>query len=210
MKKILMTMAAISALSIGAPAAAQYAGGNVQTRVQQLHLQVQAGIRSGAISRLEAMPLRDQLRQLTQLERQYGRDGFSGRERADLMQRANLLRQHIRYAERTGNGRFVRDDRYSENDRYARDYDRDGRWDNDRDGDRWDDDRDGDRWDDDDGRGGPLRVGQRISSDFGALPVQYRSRYRDGDGSYYRYGNGNVYQVDARTHLILRVLGGAR
>jgi len=220
MKKTLMTMAAISALSIGAPAAAQYAGGNVQARVQQLQFELQAGVRSGAISRRDAIPLRAQLRQLTQLEWQYGRDGFSGRERADLQQRINRLRQHIRYADRADNGRYDRYgqndryDRYGQNDRYDR-YDRDTRldrnsdgWDDrdfDRDG-RWDDDRDGDRYD----QSAYFRVGQRMSSDFDALPVQYRSQYRDGDGSYYRYDNGNIYQGDARTNLILRIITSMR
>ena len=58
--------------------------------------------------------------------------------------------------------------------------------------------------------GGYLRVGQRISGNFGDMPAQYRDRYRDSDGSYYRYDRGNIYQVDARTNLILRIFADGR
>ncbi|HEX8263336.1 MAG TPA: hypothetical protein VF547_10730 [Allosphingosinicella sp.] len=174
MKKILFALAATTALAAAAPAAAQYGmAGHGQIRSDQLQLQLQAGVRSGAISRAEAMPLREQLRQLTRLETLYARDGISGRERADLQHRINSLRQGIRMAARNGDGRFDRDDdrydhdgRYSRADeRYDRDNDgwddrdgnRDGRWDvdarNDSNRDGWDDrdfDRDG-RWDNDEG-----------------------------------------------------------
>ena len=218
MKKILMTMAAVSALSIGAPAAAQYAGGDMHARVQQLDAQLQAGVRSGAISRREARPLDQQIRQISQYERVNGRDGLSMRERTYLQQRIANLRQHIRYAEQTGNGRdlrYGRGDRYDDGRAYGANeegYARDARLD--RNGDGWDD-RDLDR----DGRidnasyeedSGYLRVGQRISGNFGEMPAQYRDRYRDDAGSYYRYDRGNVYQVDARTDLILRIFAGQR
>jgi hypothetical protein len=174
MNKIIIALAASAAFAGAAPAAAQYGmGGNGPVRVDQLRMQLQAGVRSGAITRDEAMPLREQLRQLTRLETLYARDGISGRERADLQHRINSLRQGIRMAARTGDGRFGQDDdRFDRDDRYGgrdvdsrydrdndgwddRDRNRDGRWDvdarydSDRDG--WDDrdrDRDG-RWDDD-------------------------------------------------------------
>ena len=218
MKKFLMTMAAVSALSIGVPAAAQYAGGDIQARVQQLQVQLQAGVRSGAISRREARPLDEQIRQISDYARYNGRDGLNGRERQYLQQRMANLSQHIRYAEHTGNGRdlrYGRGDRYDDGRAYGANdegYARDARLD--RNGDGWDD-RDLDR----DGRiengryeeeGGYLRVGQRISGNFGDMPAQYRDRYRDGEGSYYRYDRGNIYQVDARTNLILRIFADAR
>jgi len=179
MNKIIIALAATTAFAGAAPAAAQYGQGYGQQgwgqqSSAQLQLQLQAGIRSGAISRAEAMPLRDQLMQLTRLERLYARDGISGRERADLQHRINNVRQGIRFAERSGGeGRYGRDDdRYDrDDDRYSRDggYDRnndgwddrdgnrDGRWDvdarNDSNRDGWDDrdyNRDG-RWDNDQG-----------------------------------------------------------
>jgi hypothetical protein len=248
MKKILLSMAAVSALAIGAPVAAQYqnqgygngnyqanVNGNVAARIGQLQARIQAGVQSGAISRQEAQPLRQQLRQLTQLERQYSINGLSGQERADLQQRIRNLRQQIQYAE-GGRGRF-NDERYGNNEgRYGtsdrvdrdrdgyddRDYDRDGRWDDDRYGssDRIDQNRDGyddrdydrdGRWDDDvnDGRyeqpaqrGG---IGGILGNIFGGGGLRVGQRvsgnlggvpyeYRDQ----FRDGNGVYYRSDGR------------
>lgn len=226
-KIIFIALAATSAIAAAAPASAQSSGysgyGSGQVRSDQLRLQLQAGVRSGAISRAEAMPLRDQLLQLTRLERLYARDGISGRERADLQHRINSLRQGIRIAERGGEGRYGRDD-----NRYDRDDDRYGRDDrNDRDNDGWDDrdhNRDG-RWDNDQGYGrepvadrgiigqvldrvtgsAGLRVGQRASADLGAVPYAYRNDYRDGNGAYYRSDGRQIYQIDPRTQTVVRI-----
>ena len=261
MKKILLGMAAVSALAIGAPAAAQYsngyqngyqnsyqnrafARGDVSARVQQLRVDIQAGMQRGTISRQEAFRLDQQAVQLIQIDRQYSRNGITGRERGDLMQRLNNLRQQIRYAERTGNGRYDRDDRYADRDgRWSRDdrygnrddrYDRNDRWEdrddryedrdrrwNERTG-RWED-RD-DRWDDRDRRYEPqqrggiagilgsilggnvgLRVGQRASGNLYGLPYEYRNRFRDGNGVYYRTDGRMIYQIDARTDTVVRI-----
>ena len=259
MNKIMIILAATTALTVSMPAAAQYRGGaNVQLRVDQLRTELQHGVRSGDISRSEAAPLREQLYHLAQLERRYSANGISGRERADLQHRINALRQGIRFAARDRDNRFDGDDdRYDRDDRYGRDDDRDERnvdsrydrnndgWD-DRDGDRngrwdvdsrnddnrdgWDDrdhDRDG-RWDDDDDRydrnvsgngnrgligqiidsvtgGGGLRVGQRASANLGPVPYEYRGQFRDGNGAYYRSDGRQIYQIDARTHVVARV-----
>jgi hypothetical protein len=217
MRTIFMTMAAIGALAVGTPAAAQHMGGNVQARVYQLQTELHAGIRNGSISTRESMPLRQQLRRLTRLERIYSSNGLTGRERGELMQGISQLRQQIRIAERSGNGRYGRGDgndgRWGDrddrrDDRWSGrgdDDGRDGRWDNDDD----DDGRDG-RWDNDDDRDGVLRVGQRASGGLSALPAGLRTQFRDGNGSYFRYGGGNVYQIDARTNLILRVYAARR
>ena len=224
MKKIMIVLAATTVLTVATPAAAQYAGANIELRVEQLQTQLQMGVRNGDITRSEAMPLREQLRQLTRLERQYRVGGISGRERADLQHRINSVRQGIRMAARNGDDRYARDD-----DRYDRDdRDSDGRYDRDNDG--WDD-RDGNRdgrWDEDDrydrgqvdrndGRGivgqildrvtggGGLRVGQRASADLGAVPYEYRGQYRDGNGAYYRSDGRQIYKIDARTHVVARV-----
>lgn len=259
MNKIMIALAATTVLTISVPAAAQYAGANVQLRVDQLRTELQAGVRSGGITRSEAVPLRDQLRQLAQLERRYSANGISGRERADLQHRINTLRQGIRFAARDRDNRFDRDDdrydrdghRYDRDDRDERnvdrrydrnndgwddrDGDRNGRWDvdsrNDGNRDGWDDrddDRDG-RWDDDDDRydrgeisgngnrgllgqildsvtgGGGLRAGQRASANLGPVPYEYRGQFRDGNGAYYRSDGRQIYQIDARTHVVARV-----
>jgi len=260
MKKFMIALAATTALTVAAPAAAQYGRGNADLGVERLRTELQIGIQSGEISRSEAIPLREQLRQLNQLERRYALDGINGRERADIQRRINHLRQGIRMASRDGRGRYDRnDDRYDrDDDRYDRaeidprydrnrdgwddrDGNRDGRWDvdsrNDGNRDGWDDrdrDRDG-RWDDederyederfddrdqirnDDGRGligqaidsltgrGGLRVGQQVSANLGAVPYAYRGQFRDGNGSYYRTDGRQIYQIDARNHVIVRI-----
>ncbi|MFN3389914.1 MAG: hypothetical protein ACK40O_13410, partial [Allosphingosinicella sp.] len=89
-------------------------------RIDQLQTNLQAGVQSGRITRNEAQPLREQIRALNNLERQFSRDGLSRGERDQLQQRVQTLRQQIRLAERNGDnrGRYDRDDR-----RYDRGYD---------------------------------------------------------------------------------------
>lgn len=193
MKKLIMTLAAVSALSVGAPAAAQYANSNIDARIQQLQLQLQAGVRAGTITRNEAVPLREQLRQLSRLERQYSRDGLSRGERDQLQQRIRNLRQQIRYAERNGDNRG----------RYDRD-----RWD--------DDDRYGNRGFCPPGLakknngclppGQAKKMGDRYDNDWSGVPRQWRDRYRDGNRYIYRYDNGRIYQIDRRTGRVVRVI----
>jgi hypothetical protein len=282
MRKIIIALAATSALGVTVPAAAQTMGANLQLRIGELRSQLQAGIRSGGITRAEAMPLREQLRRLDELERHYAQGGFTVQERAELRSRIANLRQSIAVAARNGDDRYDRDDR----DRYDRDCppglekknngclppgqvgrdDRHGRWDDrwdgrdrmdrnrdgfddrdlNRDGriddrewriardryddryDRHDDDRDYDRdYDRDDDRyddrrrgaiGGvvdnllgrnTLRVGERVTAGarLRAVPYEYRSRFRDGGGVYYRSDGRAIYQIDARTDVVLRIYG---
>ena len=149
MKKIITIIAALSAIGLAAPAVAQdrygngngvgngygYANGNggIEARTDQLQRRIQVGIQRGAISRQEAVYLRDGFRQLTRLERQYSRDGFSRNERRFLQDRIQRLQQQIQVAERSRDDRYGRDD-----DRYDRDDRNDG-------GRGWDDDNRRDR-----------------------------------------------------------------
>ena len=50
-----------------------------------------------------------------------------------------------------------------------------------------------------------LSVGARAPGNLGAVPSQYRYRYRDGNGVYYRSDGRQIYQIDARTNTILRI-----
>ena len=113
MKKIMMTIAAVSILGTAAPAFAQARGQNLDNRIENLQSQIQQGVQRGTISRNEAQPLRERLRQLTRLERQYSRGGFSRSEQNDLQRRIQTLRQQIQYASRDG--------RYDRNTRDGRD-----------------------------------------------------------------------------------------
>jgi len=179
MRTIYMTLAAVSALAVTAPVAAQSWSGD-RSNTGQLQARFDAGVQSGAISRTEARPLRAQLRQLMQLERQYSRAGFNRWERTALRERSRTLNLDIMAAARSGEGRFDRSDRYS--DGVGRDDHRSHR---------------GDRF------AGDLRVGQHFSDRQVALPMQYRDRYRDSDAAYYRYDDDRIYQIDRVTGVIL-------
>jgi hypothetical protein len=273
MKKILTGMVALSALAAAAPASAQYqnsypqnaypqngygqgngayANGNLSARIGQLQARIDAGVRSGAISRQEAASLRQQLRQLVQLERRYAVNGVSGQERADLQQRIRYVRQQLRSAEGGAQARWNDDEDYNQG-RYgqrAEDrnrngvddrYERSGGYDDRYEDDRYEDDR-GYRQPSAGGVGGVLgsvlgggglgsvlggvmgggglgglggladilRVGQRATGGLFAVPSQYGSQYRDGNGVQYRTDGRQIYQLDASNQTVLRVLPMSR
>jgi hypothetical protein len=56
--------------------------------------------------------------------------------------------------------------------------------------------------------GGGLNVGQALPSGYDAynLPMDYRDQYQDGDESMYRYADGNIYEVDAKTQIIQAII----
>ena len=227
MKKLLFALTAVSALAVAAPAAAQQysnpnAGGSVgiNNRIMQLDSRLQAGIQAGVINRVEARSLRQQLRSLRDLERQYSYNGLTQQERSTLQQRIRTIRQEMRLAD---GGRFDRDTRYGSwddgyNDGYSSNGYRNNGYDN------------GDYY----GQGGPydevrqvcgtssggiagvigsllgggdncLSIGERAPSNLGALPYELRNQFRDGSGYYHRYVNGNVVQIDARTNTVIRI-----
>jgi hypothetical protein len=190
MRSIYITLAAVSALAVTAPVAAQSWNGD-RANTGQLQARFDAGVQSGAISRTEARPLRAQLRQLMQLERQYGRAGFNGRERNALRERSRTLNLDIAAAARSGNGRFDRGDRFDDSVAVDARHGKDDFVMVGRDGNR------GDRF------AGDVRVGQHFSGRQVALPIQYRDRYRDSDAAYYRYDDNRIYQIDRNTGLIL-------
>lgn len=216
MKKLLTISAALSAVALAGPAASQAwnqnhsgqgyanAGGSIgmSNRIEQLQARLQAGVQAGTITRQEARSIRPQLRQLRDLERRYSVDGLTQQERQDLQYRVRSVRQQLRVA-----------------DGGSRQYDQYGDYD-----------------DGYTGRGGPyqeveevcesrggiggvidsvlgrqncseMQVGQRVSGDLYAVPYEYRNRYRDGNGTYYRSDGRQIYQIDARTNTIVRVYG---
>jgi hypothetical protein len=56
--------------------------------------------------------------------------------------------------------------------------------------------------------GGGLDVGEELPSGYDAynLPIDYRDQYYDNDESLYRYADGNIYQVDAKTQIIQAIV----
>jgi hypothetical protein len=211
-------MVAMSALAAAAPAAAQYsnqdyrsnqgygsgqnyAGANAAfgNRIARLDARLQAGIQSGEIDRREARMLRQQIGDLRRLERQYSYNGLTTDERTELQQRIRTARDDLRLAD---GGIYDRDQRYA--------------------------------WDDDDngyyGRGGPYeevdvcesrtgigglidnitgnncgpRVGQRATGNLYAVPYNYRNMYRDNSRSYFRSDGRQIYEIDARSNVVVR------
>lgn len=55
---------------------------------------------------------------------------------------------------------------------------------------------------------GDLNVGQPLPSGYDVynVPFDYRDTYRDDDDHLYRYADGNIYQVDAKTQLIQAIV----
>jgi hypothetical protein len=51
---------------------------------------------------------------------------------------------------------------------------------------------------------GDLNVGQQLPTGYDVynVPMDYRDEYQDSDESLYRYGDGNIYQVDPKTQII--------
>jgi hypothetical protein len=197
MKSIYITLAAVSAAAMAAPAIAQPMKGDRadvawhagRSDSQQLQLRYDAAVQSGALSRSQAWSLRQQMRQFMQLEARYSRGGFTRWESSDLETRSRSLSLNLDAAERMNESRFGHDDRVGNDGRFGM---------NDRQPNR------GDRF------AGDLRVGQHFSERQVALPMEYRDRYRDSDAAYYRYDDHRVYQIDRVSGLILAMFDTGR
>ena len=180
-----------------------YGAIDLDDRIVQLSTRLDAGIRSGAIDRWRANSLRQQLNQLSQLERQYSRNGLTAQEHADLQQRVRSLRQQIRTADRGSYDRYEQAGVWAEYDDYMGQggvY-QDAEYCERRSG-------IGGLLDnilgrDDDACG--LQVGQRVTGNLSPVPYAYRNQFRDGNGVYYRSDGQQIYQIDARTQTVVRV-----
>jgi len=55
---------------------------------------------------------------------------------------------------------------------------------------------------------GDMSVGEPLPTGYDAynVPVDYRDRYADDDEHLYRYADGNIYQVDAKTQIIQAIV----
>ncbi|HEY9217250.1 MAG TPA: hypothetical protein VIO94_04320 [Phenylobacterium sp.] len=120
MKKIILSLAAVSALAAAMPAAAQswdpryddryergydnrdryedrWDGDNRMDVTDRLERRLERAMQNGRLTRQEYYTLRASVRQLEQLEYRYQRDGVVTRwERDDLMRRANYVENRLR------------------------------------------------------------------------------------------------------------------
>ena len=220
MRKVILGIAALPLLAISAPVAAQYynpnqnqysnqANANLSDRIDQLRVRLQAGVGNRSITRQEAAPIREQIRRLNQLERQYASNGLTGRERADLQQRIRTVRQQLRVADNGANGRYAQwdvEDGYAPGypQGYGQTYPQ-----------GYQPYQQGYGQPVQQGGiagilsqvlgGGGLQVGQRASGNLYAVPYQYQGQYRDGNGVYYRSDGRRIYQIDARSQTVVRI-----
>ena len=141
MKKVLLSVVAVTAMATALPVLAQpygnayghpsnrgynqgYGGFTpMSQRADRLMERIHRGVQSGQITRSEARRLQARLHQVVQMERHFLRDGrLSQWERNELDRQFDIVRAQIRYERR-------------DDDRRGRD------WDDDRRGRDWDDDR---------------------------------------------------------------------
>lgn len=105
MKKLLAMAVTASALAMAAPAAAQ-SWQSINQRQENLDRRIDAGVRSGDLTRGEAMRLRDEFRDLARLEARYRASyGLSPAERRDLDMRFDRLSAQIRFERNDRNDR---------------------------------------------------------------------------------------------------------
>lgn len=110
MKKFLALAVAAGALAIAAPASAQ-SWQNINQRQANLDQRIDAGVRTGDLTRAEAVRLRAEFNDLARLEARYrSSNGLSNAERADLDRRFDALSARVR---------FERNDRQDRNDRWV-------------------------------------------------------------------------------------------
>jgi len=102
MKRFILSLAAASALMAAAPGVASaQAWQSVNDRQAQIDRRIDQGVRSGELTRAEAVRLRGQFREIAQLERHFRRtDGrFTAQERREIDRRLDRLSQRV-YAQK--------------------------------------------------------------------------------------------------------------
>jgi ABC-type microcin C transport system permease subunit YejB len=102
MKRLLLSVAAASAVLVSLPAVASAAPWQpINQRQANLEHRIDQGVRNGSLTGPEATKLREQYRDLARLEANYRRSGrgLSPSERADLDRRFDRLSDHV-YAQR--------------------------------------------------------------------------------------------------------------
>jgi hypothetical protein len=109
-KPYLVAAMAASAVALSAGAAAAQGRMSIDQRQAQLDSRIDAGIRSGDLSRSEAMQLRAEFRDLAILESRYRANGLSRWEMTDLDRRFDQLSVRIRAERHDSQNRMARAD----------------------------------------------------------------------------------------------------
>ena len=103
MKKTIVAIAATAAALVSIGGTAQAAPvQSINQREAVLAQRIDQGVRTGALTRGEAMQLRNRLQTVQRLERNYRRGGLSFAERQDLERRLSSIEQGIRFQKHDG------------------------------------------------------------------------------------------------------------
>lgn len=115
MKKILLSIAAASAIAVAVPAIASAQsyghdrgdrggwdhGGN---RAAQIDQRIDISVRNGTLTRRGAVRLKSELHDTARLEARWARDGLSRSERAELDRRFDRISAQVNYRQSYGYG----------------------------------------------------------------------------------------------------------
>lgn len=189
----------LSVAIVGGPLRAQFMdtlaaperGGTIGSAIDELDSRIQHDFLYGIISRHDWQQLRAESERLRQVQREHRSSGRDSSEDGDLVRRLSLLRDRVRAAEERGRfaaGSIVQ---YPEPRQEAARVEAAAAV----------------KAEVGETAGGELlepggaypedlRVGDEAPVNLGLLPDHLRSRYRDGNGVYYRYWGGTVYEVD--------------
>jgi hypothetical protein len=96
MKKFAIALAATTALTLSAGAAAAQTWQPILERQANLDVRIDAGLRSGDLTRREATNLRQNLSALARMEARYRVNGLSSWEMRDLDRRYDVLSRQVR------------------------------------------------------------------------------------------------------------------
>ncbi len=101
MKRILLTLTALAAVSAVPLAAQAQPWESINQRQAKLEQRIDQGVRSGSLTRSEASRLRGEFRSIAHLEASYRRsNGLSMHERSDLDARFDRLSREIQVQKR--------------------------------------------------------------------------------------------------------------
>jgi hypothetical protein len=100
MKKFTLFAAGLAVAAAALPATANAQGWqNINARQANIEARINQGVRSGALTRREAVQLRAEFRQIARLEYRYrmSRPGLTRAERRDLDRRFDILSRKVRF-----------------------------------------------------------------------------------------------------------------
>lgn len=109
MKNTVLALLGAATLAAAVPAVASAAPWqNINQRQANLDRRIDQGVRTGQLTRLEAVRLRAEFRRINRLEQQYraSRPGLTNWERADLDRRFDALSARIRFERRDRQDRY--------------------------------------------------------------------------------------------------------